>query len=322
MHKFTIFISCALTGLALFLSLNCPSFADTVIFKDGKRAKGLILDEFKDRIVLSTIEGEKVIPKSKIRSAVYDSEEKALMQEARNQMKKNQHIKAYYTYKKVLELDPEMKEARERMDYLKGYLEEQTKGDIMKSVRNRQERLQGASGKTPVQRAREELGLFLETGEKYVFVRSNNSSGSSKKIKAGDSIVSVWGEMAAYMDADEVANMLLVPGETRCVIERALKVDLYKGHAKNNLFSNGYERIIGAKLELEKRGVIVKKVSSSGPFSEAGIKRGDLIERINGKNTRYMPMSKIIDLIKENKEKKMDIVIRRGVVFWRKGKTS
>jgi len=63
-------------ALAVFLILFSSSvFADIVIMKDGKRIKGLILDEFKDRIVVSTVEGEKIIMISDIESAIYSSEE-------------------------------------------------------------------------------------------------------------------------------------------------------------------------------------------------------------------------------------------------------
>ena len=36
-------------------------YADTVIMKDGKEAKGLIVDEYTDRITLSTVDGERSI---------------------------------------------------------------------------------------------------------------------------------------------------------------------------------------------------------------------------------------------------------------------
>ncbi|MFC1548431.1 PDZ domain-containing protein [Candidatus Omnitrophota bacterium] len=287
--------------------------ADTVILRSGKRLKGLILDEYKDRIILSTGEGEKIIMKSKIRSAIYDSEEKALIQKARNQLKKHQYIKAYYTYKKAADLNPEHKEALERVSYLRGYLETKTRDDVLNNIRTNKERFEGLEGKTMSRRVAEELGLTLGQGEKYVFVKKISGRNPSDEVKQGDKIVGVWGEMTAYMDTDEVGNMLLSPGEVKFRIERAVRPVL---SASNSMFSK-YRKIMGARLKLEKKGIIIERVAPKGPLGKAGIANNDLLFRINGKNTRYMPLSNVLDIIRSNQGKEIDIDIRRDVTLWK-----
>ena len=127
--------SLTVAASTLLVVLVCTfSFSDTVILKNGTRKKGLILDEFDDRIVLSTVEGEKTIMRGEIRSAVYDNEEKALMQKAKNHTKRNQPIKAYYVYKKIVELNPDHKEAREKMENLRNVLESQARNDMIDAV--------------------------------------------------------------------------------------------------------------------------------------------------------------------------------------------
>jgi C-terminal processing protease CtpA/Prc len=279
--------------------------------------KGLILDEYKDRVVLSTADGEKTLMKSRIRSAIYDSEEDALIQKARNQFKKHQYVEAYYTYKKAVDLNPEHEEAVERLNYLRGYLETKTRDDIIEGVKNNQERFGGADGRTVARRVTEELGLILGQGEKYVYVEEitgDNLSGADSKLKPGDRIVRVWGEMTAYMTVDEVGVLFLSPGEVRFTIERTASPLL---STVKSLFS-GYGKIIGARLRLIKKGIVIEKLRQGGPFARAGILSGDLLWRINGKNTRYMPLSEVLGMIREDQGKTIEVDVRRDVTLWRK----
>jgi C-terminal processing protease CtpA/Prc len=293
------------------------STADVVILKNGKRLKGLILDEYKDRVVLSTADGEKTIMKSKIRSAVYDSEEDALIQKARNQLKKHQYVEAYYTYKKAVDLNPEHEEALERLNYLRGYLETKTRDDIIEGVRNNKERFAGADGRTVGRRVAEELGLVLGQGDKYAYVEeivNDNLSGSASKLKPGDRIVRVWGEMTAYMTVDEVGVLLLSPGEVRFTVERTVSPLL---RTAKSLFP-WHSKIMGAHLRLIKKGIVIEKLRRGGPFAQVGILSGDLLCRINGKNTRYMPLSEVLGIIKKDQGRTIEIDVQRDVTLWRK----
>ncbi len=300
------------------ISFFClQSAADVVVLKNGKRMKGLILDEYKDRVVLSTADGEKTIMKSKIRSAIYDSEEDALIQKARNQFKKHQYVEAYYTYKKAADLNPEHEEAVERLNYLRGYLETKTRDDIMEGVKNNQERFGGANGRTVILRVTEELGLVLGQGEKYVYVDkiiNDNLSGAVLKLKPGDKIVRVWGEMTAYMTVDEVGVLFLSPGEVRFTIERTVSPLL---GTVRSIFPR-YGRIMGAHLRLIKKGIVIEKLRQGGAFAQAGMLSGDLLWRINGKNTRYMPLSEVLGMIRTEQGERIEVDVRRDVTLWRK----
>lgn len=304
----------------LFLCSVSP--ADTVILKSGKKVKGLILDEFKDRIVLSTADGEKTIIKSDIRSAVYDSEEKALMRMGENQLKRGQYIKAYHTFEKVVELDPDLEKARERRNYLRSYLETKTRYDVVDDLNTRKERYEGAEGKIPVREVEEELGLVLAPGDKYVSIESIRGRGRSRSgpsLAPGDRIVAVWGELTAYMGVDEVAELLLAPGEVKFTVERDVHPGLSSAGKLSGVFlRTRYKRIAGAELKLKTEGVIVENIIPGGPFETAGIRKGDLVYRISGRNTRYMPMAELVKIIEENQNRKIDLVIRRDITLWRK----
>ena len=283
------------------------------------------MDEFKDRIILSTVEGEKTIMKSDIRSAVYDSEVKAIMLKGKNQLKEGQYIKAYLTFEKAVKLDPDNEEARERRQYLRSHLEVKTKKDLIDSIEAKNRRLDNAHGKVPRQRVYDELGLTLVPGEKYVSIEKIANTGpgaDGRGIAPGDSIVAVWGEMTAYMDPDEVAAMLLFSGEARFTLERECAPELSSTKTLLGRLLSRYERTIGAHLELRKGGITVKNVFAGGPFEKAGIKKGDLVRRIAGKNTRYMPFSEVVRIVRENQNKKVEIVIRRDITLWRKERST
>ena len=169
----------------------------------------------------------------------------------------------------------------------------------------------------------EELGLVLQPGEKYVVIEAEtngNLSETGSELKSGDRIVAIWGEMAAYMDVDEVASLFLASSEIRFMIERTVTSKLHSLPRSlfSRLFLNGYGEVIGAKLNLQKKGVVVNSVVPGGAIGAAGIQKGDLLYRIYGKNTRYLPMSKIVEIIKENQDKEIEIVIRRDIILWKK----
>lgn len=316
MKKFFVFF---------FISLLVFHYAgaDTVILKDGTRVKGLILEEFKDRVLVSTPKGEKTILKSNIRSAVYSSEEKSLIQKANNLVKKGKPVEAYYVFKDVLEVNPENEEARERMYYLKGFIETKAKRKPLDEARAKYG--EGTSGiKNASTLVEEELGLFLKEEDNHIFIEevSKEAPGAEKgELKKGDRIVSVWGEMTSFMSAEEVARLFLMPGEIRVVIERSVQPFLAysKGFFRGILYP-AYRGIIGASLKLYKRGIIVRGIIPRGAFSSVGIKDGDLLFRIKGKNTRYLPLPEVVRIIERSQGEEIEVVIRRDVTLWRKAR--
>ncbi len=157
----------AIIGVLAVFCFCEAAYADMVILKNGKRIKGLILDEYKDRIIFSTVGGEMMIKKPDIRAATYDTEGKELMHIGENQIKKGRYIKAYYAYEKALELDPELAGGHERLRFLKGFLETKTRNDIIGNITCQNV----AEGKGPVEEVADEVGLELESGEKHVSIK-------------------------------------------------------------------------------------------------------------------------------------------------------
>ena len=316
--KTVLFIALA-AALAVIARGAC---ADTVIMKDKTLIKGLILDEFKDRIVISTAEGEKSLMKDDIRCAVYDDEERALLQTGSTQFKKGNFLKAYYIYEKAAELNPDSEEACQKRDFLRNYVETKTRYDIEDGVRRNQERFSGAEGMTFLKMLKEQMGLVLASDGKYVLVEKvikDVPAKAAKNFREGDRIVSVWGEMSSYMQPEEVAEMMLRPGQTRIVIERALNPKLsFPGRVGVILPIGNYRPMLGAELKITRKGITIVSVLPKGPFSKAGIKSGDLLHRVGGQNTRYMPIKDVVRKFTESEGKEIEVVVHREMVIWKR----
>lgn len=304
--------------LSLYILLFCVilaapfSTADTLLLRDGTEVKGLILNEYKDRIVVSTASGEKYFMKSAIKSASYDSEARELLQKARNEVKRGEYIKAYYSYEKVVELDPKIEEAGERLMFLRKYLENKVRDDIGSGIARGNANISLKDPKGPLEKLQDKLGITLSPGEKYAYISALTDKAGTKGLKENDRIVSIWGEMTAFMGPEEVAGLLLWLHESRLIIERTVAVDLNS----DNEVQGKYDRVIGAKLGLERKGVVVVDVDNEGPFVKAGIKKGDNILAVDGKDTTYMPMGTLTGMIMEGQGRTAEFVVRRNLTLW------
>lgn len=313
-------IRCFAVAMAVLSCVASLAYSDTVILKDGRRVKGLILDEMKDRIVFSTVSGEREIRKSDIRSAIYDTETQLLLQKGRNQIRRGQYIRAYNTFEKVLEIDPDIGEARERLRYLASQVEKINRLDFIGDPAAKNARESGARKKPAIEKVREEIGLTLSLDGKYVKVEElvgKDTPAYNAGLLPGDRIVSIWGDMSAYMDETEVAESLLDGPELKMTIERTM-FPVLPAAVKGRIWLPvpAYKKAAGAGIYLRKKGFVADKVSPGGAFAGAGIMDGDLLYRIAGKNTRYMPLGAVRDVIESGRGGKIEVVIRRDISFW------
>ena len=296
--------------------------ADTVVMKNGERLKGLILDDYKDRVILSTVDGEKILMKSDLKTAIYESEVDALFKQAVNYENQNNHLKAYYAYEKVLEIEPGRDLVRNRMIYLENYLGKQLKNDFYKKLYRNKSESNNADPEGVSRKLFYEVGLSLKADEPYAkidLLDRNKVSICNIDFTENDRIVSVWGKKTAYMDVNEVAYMLLEPGEVKLTIEREYFVKIPGNLSLTiNPFISKLSRLIGAKILLKKNGFVVAKIKKNGPFYETGIKNGDRICYIEGKNVRFMPYADIQKLIVDSRGDNTAFVVRRNVSFWKK----
>lgn len=309
--------------ILLFL-FSCPwtvdrALSDTIYTKDNREIKGIIVEEYNDRVLMSTVDGERAIMKPDIRELYFDTEEQNLVKLAEQARDKGDFIKAFVYYDKAFKINPDSKAAKDGIVFLQGYL---FKKDIAKkeeAVNRHNEFEEKGAGyiaiKTEEERFREEIeklkntaGITLQsnTGVTQIESVTPGLPAYEAGVKKGDVLTAVWGKLVGYLSLQEVVETLLEKTslETKCTIERT--VDL---NAKD----------IGIELKMQFDGLTVTGVKGGSPAQAAGLKQDDIITSINGRNTRYMPIKKALELIKKSNGDTVRLIFKREIVMWGKG---
>ena len=301
-------------------------FADTVVINTGKKIKGLVVDEYSDRITLSTSDGEEDILRQDIERIEYDAPEQNFMQLGRSYDEKAWYDKAAFYYKKAMEVNPNYKEAREA--YLASHSkmwrqeEKMTKKElerqnmVMDWWRNRnKESVSQAKDKELLLKKILGFSLSEKNGVFTIDEAVPYSSAAKAGLKKGDLLVGIWGKLIRYSNMKEVLEELLGPkySEVKVLIEKDISLEL-----EDNI-SQLYKDL-EISLGFEYEGLVVKDVAAESKGASAGFKKGDYVIAIDKNITRYLPLDSIIALINSAKNNK-DIVftIRRKVNLRRGG---
>ena len=123
-------------------------------------------------------------------------------------------------------------------------------------------------------------------------------------------MISVWGASAAYLTLEEVAEPLLGPAnsQVRVTIRRNLKLP------KRSPNDPSWP---GMTWGMDRLGLTVSAAPPSGVASAQGLLAQDRITAINGRSTRYLPLSKARQALGEAKGKGLDLTIERDVLIFR-----
>ncbi|MDD5495518.1 MAG: PDZ domain-containing protein [Candidatus Omnitrophica bacterium] len=301
--------------------------ADTIYTNDGKEIKGIVVEDYKDRLVFSTPDGEIMLMKSDIRELYIDSEEDNLIKLAEQAFERKDYARSYSYYDKAHKLNPDSSRAKDGLVYVRSYLYRQGEAAKMEAIRRQAEFEKSGKAVIRTEYAEEEetrikeeklknsLGftLTLKDGFPEVDNIGKDSPASQAGISKGDLIVSIWGRLTGYMSLIEVIDRLLERSsfEIKCLIERTVRVDI----SDNRNILSGPKELIGAELKMEFDGLTITEVTRG----DTDLRKDDLITAIDGKSTRYMPIKQAIEMIKNSKGKDIKLTIRREVVIWRKG---
>jgi len=299
-------------------------YADTIIMKDRTRVKGLVVDEYVDRVALSTAEGEKHILRKDIDRIEYDTPEQNFMQLGRAYDEKKWYDKATFYYKKAMEINPDYKEARDAYvaSHAKIWREEEKMArkdiEISKMAAEWQERRgdkEGTAVKSKESLIRESLGIGLAENDGIFKITEvlQGSSAAKAGMQKGDFLAGIWGRLIRYSKLEDILSELAGPkySEVKILIERDISVDI-------EMSQNVY-REIGALLSFEYEGLVVKDIISGKKGEAAGLRKGDFVIAVDRDITRYMPMDSIIALINSPKNNKIVFTIRRTINLRREG---
>ncbi len=320
--------------LAIFLVTHYPLvsslFSDTIYTNDGKEIRGIVVEDYNDRIVMSTIDGEITELKTDIKQLYYDSEADNLVKLAEQAKERGDMIKSFAYYDMALRADPNSKSAKDGIIFLQGYLfrKEQVKKED--EVRRQEEFENYGAAKILEEKSAEEkikdmetdmrrgIGITLKTkggGQAIENVRPN-SPAADAGAKRNDIIVAVWGRLTGYMPLEDVMKALLEKPslEIKCTIER----DVVVFPKPDRTIMSSLKDMIGATFSMQFDGLTVSSVVDGSPAFKAGLARGDIVVAIDNQSIRYTPLKKAVVMMRGAKNNALILKIRREILIWRK----
>ena len=312
-----------ITLIGIFcLGMATVSYADTVVMNNDEQVKGVVVEEYKDRIVLSTVDGEKQIMRRDIKTIKFDLEEQNLASFGDYYQDRKRYKKAYYYYQRALAINPYYKRARDGLNYVQTYLANGGRAEKLRHIDRLNRELKGGRGamiadmQEQERQLRASLGISLKNvGQSFVVSSVAIGSPAEKAgIREGDVLVVIWGRPTKYMHPAELMDKILDPSimDAQLVIERSYILEI------ENKIANPIT-LLGAKLGFsEMEGLEVTKVYKGSVADKAGIKEGDLVLEVQGKTTRYMPLKIVEQIINSRKGKTLSLKIRREVIVWKK----
>ncbi len=295
-------------------------YADTIFMKDKSEIKGLIVDEYVDRVILSTVDGEKEVFREDIERINYDTEEQNFMQLGKAYEAKRLYRKAASYYKKAMEVNPDYEEAREA--YLASQAKIWRQGDALTKREIERQTLVRDWSKGRVKEnlplpkdkkdiLKDTLGISLAAQDGIFIIDDVRPYSSADKagIEAGDVLAGIWGRFTSHRTMDDIVDELLGPehSEVKVSLEKEISIPI-KAPVKN-LYKE-----LGVLLRFEYEGLTVDEVAEDRPGRLAGLKEGDLVMAIDKESTRYLPMDQVTELInKTNNRKEITFHIRRDL---------
>jgi C-terminal processing protease CtpA/Prc len=136
--------------------------------------------------------------------------------------------------------------------------------------------------------------------------------GFAAGLRRQDRLVSIDTQSLRYLNADIVAKKMVSPRYSSFTLEyeRDYKVEKEAGGKVWN--------DLGLSLKLEYQGIVVEKVLPDSPAARSGLKANDLVAQVNGQSTRYMPMAKVMEIIRGGGQGSVSLSIRRSVILTRR----
>ena len=277
----------------LFCITSCI-YADQVVLKNGNVLKGIVVEEYHDRIILSVPYGQLPLYRSQITDIIYDRPGQNFMKMGNKYFKEGDIEKAIEYYRKALKIEPNFEDAKDAIARVE---DKQKKTEQLKreGLERKKEILdsQQIKKEREVQKLKETLGLEIEkygNDVRVVYVYPRTPA-SKSGIKRDDIIVSIWDVSIKYQKIDKVVELLI--GEKGSSITLTVEREISPVRKKIRWYEKAFVGI-GISLKVDKKGLIVSEVLQGQPGDIAGLKVNDCVVAIKGKSTRYMTLKDAI----------------------------
>ncbi len=286
-------------------------YADQVVLKNGNVLKGIVIEKYHDRIILSVPYGQLPLYMKQIEDIIYDRPEQNFLKMGDKYFKERDIDKAIEYYRKALKINPDFEDAKDAIDRAEDKIRkiEQRKREILDRQQIKERR---------IQKLKETLGLEVEKyGDSiraaYVYP---GTPASKSGIKRGDIIVDIWDVSMKYQKVSKTIDLLI--GEKDSSVTLTIKRMFSPVRKKIHWYEKAFVGI-GISLELEKKGLIVSKVLQGQPGDIAGLKVNDYIVAIEGKSTRYMTLKDAIKNMAGAELTPLKLTVHRRIRIVRSG---
>ena len=300
--------------LCLFVLVACQAHADTIYFKDGTSMKGMVIADYIDRVVFSTVDGEKTLMKQDIKKVGYDDSKMNLVDLGDSAFEKERYKLAHKYYRLALEINPDLDVIRKKADQAWIFVHKEKEVDQRRMI-DKKNMLESRGeivfdNPSPEELLKKELGVALartKEGDFKVTVMSIKSPFRKARFKIGDRIVSVWSRLTDYLTLEDVSDFLLAQDQhvIRMALSREIKVQKKEGSP------------LDVQFEMQWEGMVVKSVAPGSAYDKAGLEEGDLLVSVNGDSIRYMKMKDVLNLL--NRLKRVKLTIQRSVTIFKSG---
>lgn len=311
-----------------FFSCASGSGADTLDMKDGSQVKGVVVEDYNDRVILSTADGEAAVMKSDIRELTFDDEETNLIKLAEQAIDRRRYMDAVEYYSWALKINPDSKQAKDGLIFLQLHLYGKERSAMeeeldRKSEADRSGSYISSAGSYEEELAKAEkalarsLGMAIKTenGVAYIIAVKRGLPAYEAGLRRNDELAAVWGRLVGHMQALDIIGRLIddSSSEIRCTIGRTINLRV---EDSRNPFA-GLNEIIGASFKIDSEGLKVIRVNKYGPAYGSGLKVGDIITAIDGGSTRYMPFKKVLEKIRGS-DGSVKVSISRNTIIWKR----
>jgi tetratricopeptide (TPR) repeat protein len=325
----------AFFGKFIFLMGGCllPSlfsshagFADTIVLKNGKELKGLVVERHADRVIVSTENGELPILLRGIKDIQYDEPDQNFIETGKRYEAEGKFEEALVFYEKALAENPKSEDARVAASGVKSkFFSTVTEGP--RNEVEKQQLIYESWGKSrPVDTLIKErtvenakllknnMGLTLKRKGDWVVVENADSRKAAAQagLKRNDRLVAVDNTSLRYLSPEIVMRYFLVPQYSSFMLryERDIVVRPEEGAALKDL---------GLKLSLQYDGVVIESIKDKSAAAAAGVREQDWLVSVQGQSTRYLALPKTAALIEEAaKGGAVMLTVRRSCFLARK----
>jgi len=303
-------------------------FADTIILKNGKQEKGMVVKQYSDRVLFKDIKGERNILLSDIEKVEYSSPDQNLLSLGNKCVEEKKFEQALTYYQAALKLNPTSKPIQDailmvrnitfrqkdefQLKNLQQFKETAMLQDISRSKRGRNseaKEIDNDSLEFDLDKCLG-IGLVKENEDFKIKEIKPGSAAAMAKLLVGDEIIAIWGKLIGYNSLEEIQKILIGPSlsDVKFTIQRRviiLRKDKY-------WFQSAFE-IINARLKFNSNGLIIYDIEQDGAAEMAGLKEGDIVTEIDGVSTNYMNIESIKKKLSGEEGSKLEIIILREV---------